>query len=382
MLPADTIYLDYAATTPCDPRVVEVMTGFLGPEALFANPASRSHMMGWQAEAAVEKARKQVAELLGADTREIVWTSGATEANNLAIKGAVEALKAQGRHIVTSKTEHKAVIDCFEYLATQGFEVTWLAPTVSGAISLGQVLEALREDTIFVSLMHVNNETGAINPVVEVSEALAQRNICFHVDAAQSAGKLALDVSVLKANLISVCAHKLYGPKGIGALYVRRQNEFDLPPLIHGGGHERGMRSGTLATHQIAGMGECFAIAKEAMLAEAQKLAEFKRLFLEGLAGSDYLLNGTVEGTVPGILNLAFPGKDGQLLLSALPRLCVSSGSACTSATMSPSHVLKAMGLSDALSLSALRISFGRFTTREQVIAAAQMLADVLKRLD
>lgn len=382
MLPADIIYLDYAATTPCDPRVVDKMLQFLGPDALFANPASRSHILGWQAEAAVEKARKQVAELLCADTREIVWTSGATEANNLAIKGAAEALKAKGRHIVTSVTEHKAVLDCFEYLAQQGFEISWLAPDSSGVVRAELVAEVLREDTILVSLMHVNNETGVINPVQEISDLLYDRGICFHIDAAQSIGKLPLDVSRIRANLISLCAHKIYGPKGVGALYVRRQNDFDLVPLIHGGGHERGMRSGTLASHQIVAMGEALEIASVGMHAEQKKLAEFKRQFLAGLEGQAYQINGAVTDTVPGILNLAFPGKDGQLLLSALPRLCLSSGSACTSATLSPSHVLKGMGLDDASALSALRVSFGRFTSPEEVSAAAAMLAEVLKRLD
>ncbi|MDX1451477.1 MAG: aminotransferase class V-fold PLP-dependent enzyme [Oleiphilaceae bacterium] len=375
------IYLDYAATTPVDPRVVEVMLRFLGPDSLYANPASRSHVLGWQAEAAVEHARKQVAQALSADTREIVWTSGATEANNLAIKGAALALKEKGRHLITSLTEHKAVLDCFSWLETQGFEVSWLTPEPAGNISLTSVKQALRSDTVLVSLMHVNNETGAINPVCEISEYLAEQGVAFHIDAAQSAGKLALDTSVLKASLISLCAHKIYGPKGVGALYVRRTNDFDLVSQIHGGGHERGMRSGTLATHQIAAMGEALSIAQDVMEQEQAHLRKLKSVFLDQLAGRNVVINGALDASVPGILNMAFPGCDGQLLLSALPDLCLSSGSACTSATMAPSHVLTAMGVSESDALSALRVSFGRFSTEEEVVQAGQMLATVLDRL-
>ncbi len=381
MLPNDLIYLDYAATTPVDPQVVDCMMQYLGPDTLFANPASRSHMPGWQAEAAIEKARKQVAQLLGADTREIVWTSGATEANNLAIKGAALALRGRGKHLITSKNEHKAVLDCFEYLGEQGYEVTLLQPGGKGFISVDQVKQAVRDDTVLVSLMHVNNETGAINPVKDIADYLASKRVCFHVDAAQAAGKLSLDMNEIKASLVSVCAHKVYGPKGVGALYVRRQNDFDLPAQIHGGGHERGMRSGTLPTHQIAGMGLAFALAADNMDSEQARLADHKRRFLERLGDVDYVVNAGLDQAIPGILNLAFPGRDGQMLLTALPKLCLSSGSACTSATMAPSHVLKSMGLDDELALSALRISFGRFTSAEDVDEAAKQLKTVLVRL-
>lgn len=376
------IYLDYAATTPVDPRVTEKMVKHLGMDGVFANPASRSHVYGWQAEAAVEHGRKQVASLLNADTREIVWTSGATEANNLAIKGAVLARKSKGKHIITSMTEHKAVIDSVKFLETQGYNVTWLKPRVSGEISVDDVAQAIRPDTVLISIMHVNNETGAINDVYGISRLAESHNILFHIDAAQSAGKLSLDMSELRADMVSVCAHKVYGPKGIGALYVRRQSDFILPAQIHGGGHERGMRSGTLATHQIVAMGEAFEIANKGMTEEQQSIAALKSLFMEKIAGMGCVrVNGQFERSISGILNLSFEGVDGQVLLSALPQLAISSGSACTSASMAPSHVLSAMGLSDSLALSALRFSFGRFTTEEEVIKAAGLLMSTLTRM-
>ena len=376
------IYLDYAATTPVDPRVAEKLMQHLTLDGIFANPASRSHLFGWQAEAAVEHARKQVAKLLNADTREIVWTSGATEADNLAIKGVAEARQGRGRHIISALSEHKAVIDSLLYLEQKGFEVSWLSPRASGEVAVEDVKDAIREDTILISLMHVNNETGAINDVYEIARLAKQYDILFHIDAAQSAGKLKLDTQVLEADLISVCAHKIYGPKGIGALYVRRKVDFELPAQIHGGGHERGMRSGTLATHQIVAMGEAFEIAREGMSDEQAKLQSLKRVFLarlEGVAGIE--INGDQRNCVAGIVNLSFPRQEGDVLLSALPQLAVSSGSACTSASMAPSYVLKAMGLSDAAALSALRFSFGRFTSEQEVTYAADTLVSVLKRM-
>ena len=376
------IYLDYAATTPVDPRVADKLMQYLTMDGVFANPASRSHMYGWQAEAAVEHARKQVAALLNADTREIVWTSGATEANNLAIKGVAAARKQKGRHIITSLAEHKAVIDCVEYLEGQGFDVTWLKPRVNGEIAVEDVKQAIRPDTILISLMHVNNETGAITNVIEIAKLAKSEDIIFHIDAAQSAGKLGLDTQLLHADLISVCAHKIYGPKGVGALYVRRRDDFVLPAQIHGGGHERGMRSGTLPTHQIAAMGEAFEIASVAQVEEQARISSLKSMFMEKISGlKGVRVNGQFGQGVSGILNLSFLGLDGQLLLSALPGLAISSGSACTSATMSPSHVLKSMGVDDVAALSALRFSFGRYTTDEEVIKAADMLINAVQKM-
>ncbi|MFT6265582.1 MAG: cysteine desulfurase [Oleiphilaceae bacterium] len=375
------IYLDYAATTPVDPRVVDKLVQHLTLDGVFANPASRSHMYGWQAEAAVESARKQVANLLNSDTREIVWTSGATESNNLAIKGVAEARQHRGMHLITSQSEHKAVIDCFKYLEQKGFRVTWLKPDSKGVVSPDSVRSAICEDTILISLMHVNNETGAINDVFEIANIAKAQDIVFHVDAAQSAGKLELDTQILKADLISVCAHKIYGPKGVGCLYVRRNADFILPAQIHGGGHERGMRSGTLATHQLVAMGEAFSIAQADMDEEQAQILRLKLLFVACLGEVDFIINGDVGQSVSGILNLSFPGKDGQILLSALPGLAISSGSACTSATMSPSHVLTSMGKSSDEALGSLRFSFGRFTSEDEVRSAAQMLRTVLIKM-
>jgi cysteine desulfurase len=375
------IYLDYAATTPVDPRVVDKLVQHLTLDGVFANPASRSHMYGWQAEAAVESARKQVANLLNSDTREIVWTSGATESNNLAIKGVAEARQHRGMHLITSQSEHKAVIDCFKYLEQKGFRVTWLKPDSKGVVSPDSVRSAICEDTILISLMHVNNETGAINDVFEIANIAKAQDIVFHIDAAQSAGKLELDTQILKADLISVCAHKIYGPKGVGCLYVRRNADFILPAQIHGGGHERGMRSGTLATHQLVAMGEAFSIAQADMDEEQAQILRLKLLFVACLGEVDFIINGDVGQSVSGILNLSFPGKDGQILLSALPGLAISSGSACTSATMSPSHVLTSMGKSSDEALGSLRFSFGRFTSEDEVRSAAQMLRTVLIKM-
>jgi cysteine desulfurase len=376
------IYLDYAATTPCDPLVAEALTKCLTLDGNFANPASRSHFYGWQAEAAVEKARKQVATLLNADTREIVWTSGATEANNLAIKGAALAQSDKGKHIVSSLAEHKAVIDSVCFLEKLGFEVSWVKPEKTGEVSVSAIEEALRPDTTLITTMHVNNETGAISDIDAIASLAKSKDILFHVDAAQSAGKLPIDTTKIHADMISMCAHKVYGPKGIGALYVRKQSEFTLPAQIHGGGHEQGMRSGTLATHQIVAMGLAFELAEKLMAQDYEKLSAFKSLFLgKVLKHKSVALNGSVDKSVPGITNLTFKGVDGQVLLSALPMLAISSGSACNSATVSPSHVLTSMGVSEQEALSALRFSFGRFTSHEEVNFAADTLLDILNKL-
>jgi cysteine desulfurase len=376
------VYLDYAATTPCDPLVAEVIMKCLTLDGNFANPASRSHFYGWQAEAAVEKARKQVAKLLGSDTREIIWTSGATEANNLAIKGAVAARSSKGNHIVTSLAEHKAVIDSVSFLEQEGFEVSWVKPEKTGQVSLAEIKKVTRPDTVLISVMHVNNETGAITDIDSIAQYAQSKNILFHVDAAQSAGKLHIDTAKIPVDMISVCAHKIYGPKGVGALFVRKRAGLILPAQIHGGGHEQGMRSGTLPTHQIVAMGAAFELASALIDQEHDRLSEFKSLFLEKLMlHKNVLLNGSIECSVPGIVNLTFKGVDGQVLLSALPMLAISSGSACNSATVSPSHVLRSMGVTEQEALSALRFSFGRFTTKEEVIFAADSLLNVLDKL-
>jgi cysteine desulfurase len=376
------VYLDYAATTPCDSLVADVLMKCLTLDGNFANPASRSHFYGWQAEAAVEKARKQVAKLLGADTREIVWTSGATEANNLAIKGAVTASSSKGKHIVTSLAEHKAVLDSVSFLERQGFEVSWVKPEKTGQVSLSAIKKVTRPDTVLISAMHVNNETGAITDIDSIAQYAQSKNILFHVDAAQSAGKLHIDTTKIPVDMISVCAHKIYGPKGIGALFVRKRSGFSLHAQIHGGGHEQGMRSGTLPTHQIVAMGAAFELSSVLIDQEYNRLSEFKSLFLgKVMQHKNILLNGSIESSVPGIVNLTFKGVDGQVLLSALPMLALSSGSACNSATVSPSHVLTSMGVSEQEALSALRFSFGRFTTKEEVIFAADSLLNVLEKL-
>jgi cysteine desulfurase len=375
------IYLDYAATTPVDPRVVEKMLALLGPDATFGNPASRSHLYGWLAEEAVENARRQIADLLGADPREIVFTSGATESNNLAIKGV--ATNHPRGHIVTSAIEHKAVLDPCHWLQTQGHEVTVVPPLTDGRADLNAILAALRADTCLVSVMHANNETGVINDITTLADACHQRGIIFHTDAAQSAGKLPLDMSLLKADLISVSAHKLYGPKGMGVLYVRRRPGLELAPLIHGGGHERGLRSGTLASHQIVGMGEACALAAQERETDNTRIASLRERLWQGLSEAldDIRLNGVGAERLPGHLNVAFAGVKGDLLLGALGQLAVSTGSACNSASMAPSYVLKAMGLSDALAHASLRFSLGRFTTAAEVDAAIEQVVTVVKRL-
>ena len=376
------IYLDYAATTPVDPRVAEKMCACLTMDGNFANPASRSHLYGWQAEEAVELARRQVADLVGADPREIVWTSGATESDNLAIKGAAHAIAERGRHIITSQIEHKAVIDSCRQLEREGFEVTYLKPGADGLISVQQLQAALREDTILVSLMQVNNEIGVINDVAALGAVARERGVLFHVDAAQSTGKLPINVKQLPVDLMSFSAHKTYGPKGVGALYVRRSPDVRIEALIHGGGHERGMRSGTLAPHQLVGMGEAFALAGAEMAAENRRMAALHAQLLEGLANLDgVFVNGSTEQRVPHNLNLAFAGVDGELLLLALRDLALSTGSACTSASVEPSYVLRAIGLSDELAHSSIRLSLGRFTTEADVQQAAEVLCNAVLKL-
>ncbi len=373
------VYLDYAATTPVDPLVAEEMARHLTIDGVFGNPASRTHGYGWQAEAAVENARRQVAELIHADPREIVWTSGATESDNLAIKGVVEA---SGSHIVTSTIEHKAVVDTCKWLEQRGVEVTWLAPQADGRISLESVAAALKENTRLVSLMMVNNELGCITDIQSIGALLRQRGVLFHVDAAQAAGKMPLDVASLNVDLLSLSAHKVYGPKGIGALYVRRSPDVQVQAQMHGGGHERGMRSGTLATHQIVGMGKAFELAGKSLEAEMTRLEQLRTKFLDGLGGLEGVhFNGNPECRVPGIVNLSFEGVEAESLMLGLRNLAVSSGSACASATVEPSFVLRGIGLSDELAHRALRFSFGRFSTHDEIEFASAQIVDVVTRL-
>lgn len=376
------VYLDYAATTPVDSRVAERMAGCLTRDGLFGNPASRSHLYGWQAEEAVEHARRQVADLIGAETREIVWTSGATESDNLALKGALPFLRERGRHILTSAIEHKAVLDTCHYLEGQGYRVTYLKPGPDGLITPAMVEAALEPDTALVSLMHVNNEIGTVTDIEAIGAITRARGILFHVDAAQSAGKLPIDLKRMPVDLMSLSSHKVYGPKGVGALYVRRQPQVRLEPQIHGGGHERGMRSGTLATHQLVGMGEAFALARVEMAQEAERLTALRQRLWEGLQVlPDVHLNGHPDQRVPGILNVCFGGVDGETLMMALRDLAVSSGSACNSATVAPSYVVKALGVPDTLALAAIRFSMGRFTTADEVEFAIATVTETVRRL-
>ncbi|MGM0769836.1 MAG: IscS subfamily cysteine desulfurase [Pseudomonadota bacterium] len=374
------VYMDYAATTPVDPAVAEEMVRYLTPDGVFGNPASRSHAFGWQAEAAVENARKQVAELIHADPREIVWTSGATESDNLAIKGAVAGKSAA--HVVTSVIEHKAVLDTCKWLEAQGVEVTWLTPRADGRISADQVEGALRDNTVLVSLMMVNNELGCVTDIAAIGALLRERGVLFHVDAAQAAGKMAIDVTRMPVDLLSLSAHKVYGPKGVGALYVRRSPDVRIEAQIHGGGHERGMRSGTLPTHQIVGMGSAFAIAQERLADDTALLEELRARFIDGLGGLEGVsLNGSTDARVPGIMNLSFAGVDAESLMLGLRELAVSSGSACASATIEPSFVLRGIGLDDEQAHRALRFSLGRFSTREEVDFAVAQIIEVVGRL-
>lgn len=362
------IYLDYSATTPVDPRVAEKMAACLTMDGAFGNPASRSHMFGWKADELVTDARRNVAALISADPKEIVWTSGATESDNLAIKGAAHFYQRKGKHIITSKTEHKAVLDTCRQLEREGFEVTYLDPEPSGLIDLGKLEAAMRDDTVLVSIMHVNNEIGVVQNVEAIGELTRSRGIVFHVDAAQSAGKIEIDLQKLKVDLMSFSAHKIYGPKGIGALYVRRKPRIRIEAQMHGGGHERGMRSGTLPVHQIVGMGEAFRIAKEEMELENQRIRKLRDRLWEGLNGMEEVyLNGDHEHGVAGNLNVSFNFVEGESLIMALKDIAVSSGSACTSASLEPSYVLRAIGRTDELAHSSIRFSIGRFTTEEEI---------------
>ena len=374
------IYLDYSATTPVDPRVVDAMLPFLRQD--FGNPASRSHAYGWKAEEAVENARRQVAELVGCDPKELVWTSGATESINLAIKGAAHFYKDKGRHLITVKTEHKATLDTCRELEREGFEVTYLDVQENGLISLDDLRAAIRPDTILISVMLVNNEIGVIQDIATIGEICREKGIVFHVDSAQATGKVQIDLSQLKVDLMSFSAHKTYGPKGIGALFVRRKPRVRLEPLIHGGGHERGMRSGTLPTHQIVGMGEAFRIAKEEMQTENERIRMLRDRLWNGLNQIEATyLNGDMTRRVPHNLNVSFNYVEGESLIMALKDLAVSSGSACTSASLEPSYVLRALGRNDELAHSSIRFSFGRFTTEEEIDYAAQKVCEAVTKL-
>jgi len=376
------IYFDYAATTPVDPRVAQKMSECLLAEGKFGNPASRSHKFGWEAEEAVEVARRQVADLVNCDPREIVWTSGATESDNLAIKGVAHFYKSKGQHIITSKIEHKAVLDTCRQLEREGFEVTYLEPGEDGLISPESVRDSIREDTTIVSIMHVNNEIGVVNDIAAIGEITRSRKVLFHVDAAQSAGKMNIDLETLKVDLMAFSAHKVYGPKGVGALYVRRKPRVRLEAQIHGGGHERGMRSGTLATHQLVGMGEAFRIAKEEMNAESQRIISLRKRLLEGFKDlEEVYVSGDMDHRVPGIINMSFNYVEGESLIMSLPDLAVSSGSACTSASLEPSYVLRALGMNDELAHSSLRFSIGRFTTEEDVEQAIKSVRTAVEKL-
>ncbi|MCQ4312956.1 IscS subfamily cysteine desulfurase [Stutzerimonas sp. VN223-3] len=376
------IYLDYSATTPVDPRVAEKMVECLTAEGNFGNPASRSHAFGWKAEEAVENARRQVAELVNADPREIVWTSGATESDNLAIKGVAHFYASKGKHIITSKIEHKAVLDTTRQLEREGFEVTYIEPGEDGVITPAMVEAAMRDDTVLVSIMHVNNEIGTINDIAAIGELTRSRGVLFHVDAAQSTGKVEIDLEAMKVDLMSFSAHKTYGPKGVGALYVRRKPRVRLEAQMHGGGHERGMRSGTLAAHQSVGMGEAFRIAKEEMAAENERIRSLRDRFFKQVEHLEELyVNGSMTSRVPHNLNLSFNYVEGESLIMALKDLAVSSGSACTSASLEPSYVLRALGRNDELAHSSIRFTFGRFTTEEEVDYAAQKVSEAVTKL-
>tara|TARA_R110002072_G_scaffold300522_1_gene478192 strand:- start:31878 stop:33092 length:1215 start_codon:yes stop_codon:yes gene_type:complete len=376
------IYFDYLATTPVDPRVVEKMVHCLSMEGNFGNPASRSHLYGWKAEEAVENARRQVADLINADPREIVWTSGATESDNLAIKGVAHFYQKRGKHIVTSKIEHKAVLDTCRQLEREGFEVTYLDPGSDGLITPEAVSAALREDTILVSIMHANNEIGTVSDIAGIGEVTREAGVLFHVDAAQSAGKITIDLGQMKVDLLSMSGHKMYGPKGIGVLYVRRKPRVRLEAQMHGGGHERGMRSGTLATHQIVGMGEAAQVAKDGMELEDARLKSLRQRFWDGIQDIEEVhINGDQDRRLPGALNVSIAFVEGESLIMALKDLAVSSGSACTSASLEPSYVLRALGLNDELAHSSLRFSFGRFTTDEEVDVAVQQLRGAVVKL-
>ncbi|MGP9644524.1 aminotransferase class V-fold PLP-dependent enzyme [Halomonas sp. AOP22-C1-8] len=380
--PSLPIYLDYAATTPVDTRVAEVMQRYLTADQLFANPASRSHMLGWQAEQVVEQARRQVADTIGADPREIVWTSGATEADNLALIGYLRANRERGMHLVTSTIEHKAIIDTAVALEREGFDVTWLTPAHNGTISPEMLRAAMRDDTALVSLMAVNNELGSINDIAALAEVAHEFGAVFHTDAAQAVGRIPLDVVAQKIDLMSLSGHKTYGPKGVGALYVKRHPDIRLEALIHGGGHERGMRSGTLPTHQIAGMGEAFLLMQKEHANDQAHITHLQQRFLKGLETLDGVVANTpLDRAVPNILNLAFEGIDGESLLMALRDVAVSTGSACNSASVDPSYVLLGVGVPRTLALSSLRFSFGRFTTQDDIDHALTLIRHAVSGL-
>ena len=380
MTPHFPIYMDYGATTPCDPRVVDAMVPWLHEH--FGNPASRSHAWGWEAEEAVERARGQVAALIGADPREIVWTSGATESINLALKGAARFYSARGKHIVTIKTEHKAVLDTVRELERQGFEATYLDVREDGLIDLDRLQQALRKDTILVSVMLVNNEIGVIQDITAIGTMCRERGIVFHVDAAQATGKIDIDIAALPVDLMSLASHKTYGPKGVGALYVRRKPRVRIEAQMHGGGHERGMRSGTLPTHQIVGMGQAYAIAQAEMGAECERIRMLQQRLLRGLSDIEQtVVNGDMQRRVPHNLNISFNYVEGESLIMGCKGIAVSSGSACTSASLEPSYVLRALGRSDELAHSSLRMTIGRFTTEAEVDYAVHTLREQVSKL-
>ena len=374
------VYLDYAATTPVDKRVAEKMIPYL--TETFGNPASSSHAFGWAAEEAVEKARADIAALINADPKEIIFTSGATESDNLAIKGAANFYKTKGKHLITVKTEHKAVLDTMRELERQGFEVTYLGVQENGLIDLEELKAAIRDDTILISVMWVNNEIGVVQDIPAIGEICRERKIIFHVDAAQACGKVPVDVEAAKIDLLSMSGHKVYGPKGIGALYVRRKPRVRLEAQMHGGGHERGFRSGTLPTHQIVGMGEAFRIAKEELEQDMAHYLKLRDIFLKGIEGiEEVYINGDLEHRAPNNLNVSFNFVEGESLIMAVKELAVSSGSACTSASLEPSYVLRALGRNDELAHSSLRITFGRMTTEEEVQFAAELIKSKIGKL-
>jgi cysteine desulfurase len=379
-MPKLPIYLDYSATTPVDPRVAQKMIPYLTEH--FGNPASRSHAFGWEAEAAVEQAREEVAALVGADPKEIIWTSGATESNNLALKGAAHFHQGKGKHLITVKTEHKAVLDTCRELERQGFEVSYLDPDEHGLIGVEQFKQALRKDTIVASVMLVNNEIGVIQPIARIGEICRDKGVIFHVDAAQATGKVAIDLQQLKVDLMSFSAHKTYGPKGVGALFVRRKPRVRLEAQMHGGGHERGLRSGTLPTHQIVGMGEAFRIAREEMAAENERIRRLRDKLLKGISDiEETYVNGDLEHRVPHNLNISFNFVEGESLIMAIKDVAVSSGSACTSASLEPSYVLRALGRNDELAHSSIRFTIGRFTTEEEIDYTIDLLHRKLTKL-
>lgn len=376
------IYLDYSATTPVDPRVAGVMMECLTNEGNFGNPASRSHEFGWKAEEAVEAARAHVADLVNADPKEIIWTSGATESDNLAIKGAAHFYSKNGKHIITLKTEHKAVLDSCRQLEREGFDVTYLEPEADGLVDMEKLKAVIREDTVLISIMHVNNEIGVIQDIKSIGELAREKKIIFHVDAAQSAGKVEIDVKDMNVDLMSFSAHKIYGPKGIGALYVCRKPRVRIEAQMHGGGHERGMRSGTLPTHQIVGMGEAFRIAKQEMASENERVRMLRDRLLDGLKDiEEVYINGDLDHRVPHNLNMSFNFVEGESLIMALKDIAISSGSACTSASLEPSYVLRALGRDDELAHSSLRFSIGRFTTEQDVDHAVEVIRKAVSKL-